>query len=284
MAVQREPLTYSHIERHLLGNITLGAYALDAQSRAKWICLDADDAADWAGLQALSRSLLRSRDQIVSYLEPSRRGGHLWLFTSPLPGSVARRFAKYLLLMHDLSQVEVYPKQDELRTGPGSLVRLPLGIHRLDQKRHHFVMLEGKPLAPSIREQLRLLANPQRIPAGYIEQVVAQIPESKQIFPAPRFHKQDQITGNTPAERIKNAISVYDFVSQYVELDRNGKGYCPFHDDTHMSLGISQDGNFWHCFAGCGGGSIIDFYMKFEGKDFKQAVSDLAHLLLPPLF
>ncbi|MBL8164022.1 MAG: hypothetical protein JNJ61_18685 [Anaerolineae bacterium] len=282
VAVQRTPLSYWLIAQHLLGRVTLGAYALDTQSRAKWICLDADTPNDWSGLLRVAQNLLRSRDQIPCYLEPSRRGGHLWLFTNPIPGSVARRFAKHLLTTHDLPQVEVYPKQAELRTGPGSLVRLPLGVHLLDHKRHHFVTLEGTPLAPTIREQIRILANPLRVPAGYIEQQVAAIPEPQQVSPTRRFQARE-IIGDTPSERIKNSISVLEFVSQYVDLDRNGRGYCPFHDDSHMSFGVNTEGNFWHCFAGCGGGSVIDFWMRWQQVEFTQAIKELAAQLLPPI-
>ena len=87
------------------------------------------------------------------------------------------------------------------------------------------------------------------------------------------------------SERVKQRISVLDFVSQYVDLNAQGKGYCPFHDDARMSFGVHQQENFWHCFAGCGGGSIIDFWMKWRqlhGQDdsFTETVSDLARMLL----
>ncbi|MCA9911663.1 MAG: hypothetical protein KC519_23570 [Anaerolineae bacterium] len=95
----------------------------------------------------------------------------------------------------------------------------------------------------------------------------------------------NRIVGATPSERIKNRISVHDFVSQYVELDRNGKGLCPFHDDHVYSFGVNVQGNYWHCFAGCGGGSVIDFWMrwrKLNGQDdsFTATITDLAKMLL----
>ncbi len=286
VSVQSQPLTFSLIEQHLLGSVTLGAYALDTQSRARWICLDADDAADWKGLIKLSRTLERSRDQIPSYLDQSRRGGHLWFFTDPIPGQLARRFAKQLLTTHNLPTVEIYPKQDELRTGPGSLVRLPLGVHRGDSPphRYHFVQSDGTtPLAPNIREQVKMLANPNRVLHGYIEQFAAHIPKPKAVLPSPGFKRGAEIVGDTPSEKIKNAISVYEFVSQFVELDKNGQGYCPFHDDSRMSFGVNRDGNFWHCFAGCTGQTVIDFWMQWQHIDFTQAVRELAQQYLPPL-
>jgi hypothetical protein len=275
----KQPLTLPLIEAHTLGKVTIGAYALDVHNRARWLCFDADDLQEWDGLHTLAVQL--AEQSIPSYLEPSRRGGHLWLFFSNLyPGRDARRFGKQLLAEHNLETVELYPKQDELRTGPGSLVRLPLGVHRKDGHRYHFITTDGQPLAPTIREQMALLAHPQRLPQTFVAEVLARAPETPRLSPTPHFESQSEIAGETVSERIKNAVSVYDFVSQYVQLDRGSKGLCPFHDDHRESFGVNQDGNFWNCFSGCGGGSVIDFYMKWRGIDFNEAVKELADMLL----
>src|SRR5690606_5025124 len=89
----------------------------------------------------------------------------------------------------------------------------------------------------------------------------------------------------TLSERLKNAISVYDFVGRYVDLDERGTGLCPFHDDQRRSFGVNREENFWHCWAGCGGGSLIDFWMKWrerEGLDasFSATLKALADILL----
>jgi DNA primase len=88
---------------------------------------------------------------------------------------------------------------------------------------------------------------------------------------------------HTLSERIKASVSVYDFVGQYVELSPNGRGLCPFHNDQHASFAVDIDQNYWHCFAGCGGGSVIDFWMKRQGCDFTTAIHDLADMLLKPI-
>ena len=64
-------------------------------------------------------------------------------------------------------------------------------------------------------------------------------------------------------EKIKRAISPTDFISQFVELDAQERGLCPFHDDHKQSFKVYDDG--WHCFAGCEGNTIIDFYIKWKG-------------------
>lgn len=87
------------------------------------------------------------------------------------------------------------------------------------------------------------------------------------------------------SERIKDKVSVLEFVSQYVDLKpiKNGAlGLFPFHDDHNPSLGINDKDNYWYwnCFAGCGGGSVIDFWMMWSKCDFVEAVTELAHVLL----
>jgi DNA primase len=57
-------------------------------------------------------------------------------------------------------------------------------------------------------------------------------------------------------------------------------GLCPFHDDRHPNFCINEEGNYWHCFAGRGGGSVIDFWMKRQGCDFTMAVTELSEMLL----
>lgn len=277
------------IVAHLKGFITIGAYALNTESRANWICLDADNTEQWEKLQHVSASLAK-RD-ISSYLEPSRRGGHLWLFTPQMQGTDARRFGKQLIANYRIGAIELYPKQDVLRTGTGSFVRLPLGVHRLIGHRYHFITPTGEPLAPTIRDQIALLTNPKRVPESYITKVLSRAPELSKPSPTPPFKEKKQgerkrrTLIETPSERIKASASVKDFVGRYLELDPQGRGHCPFHDDQHKSFQVNDDGNFWNCYAGCGGGSLIDFWMKWrekQGEDgsFKATISDLARMLL----
>ena len=112
--VQTE-LTGNTVAAHLKGYVTIGAYALDPHGWAKWICFDADDEKRWKGLLRLAKSLERA--SIAPYLESSRRGGHLWLFTAPIPGFQIRRFGGQLLMEHKVPLkkgkspgVEIYPK------------------------------------------------------------------------------------------------------------------------------------------------------------------------------
>lgn len=283
----KSPLRPSHIERHLRGDITLGAYALDAHSRASWLVLDADTSELHERL--LDAYRLLHGVSIPAYLELSRRGSHLWLFFDKQPGRVARQVGRGLIARFNLKGIELYPKQDTLKTGPGSLVRLPFGIHQLTGKRYHFVKPDGSPLAPSIREQLALLGQPGHVPpealAALAEEGQRQDAVRRAVTETRPFDVAPLPLQGTVSERIKRRISVKSFVGQYVDLNAQNRGYCPFHDDSRMSFGVNEQENFWHCFAGCGGGSVIDFWSRWRnlyGQDgsFTATVKDLASMLL----
>ncbi|MEZ4671444.1 MAG: CHC2 zinc finger domain-containing protein [Anaerolineae bacterium] len=277
-----EAVNMDILQQHIAGTVTLGAYALNTTSEAKWVCLDADTDTEWHRLRNMAQEL--KDEHVPNYLEPSLRGGHLWLFLpEPLAGQEARRFARQLLYEQDLPTVEIYPKQDRLRTGPGSLVRLPLGVHRKANHRYHFVDLSGEPIAPTIREQIRILARPERVPRSFVELVLSLSPEPQPIpYPPPFEGKTLTISGGEVSEQIKSRISVYDFVSQFMEINRDGRGLCPFHDDHHMSFSVHRERNFWRCFAThCNKGyTVIDFWMYWRNISFRQAVKELAASLL----
>lgn len=58
-------------------------------------------------------------------------------------------------------------------------------------------------------------------------------------------------------------------------------GLCPFHADHNPSFGVklgSARGR-WECFAGCGGGDLLEFHMRVTGYEFNQAVRDLLRLV-----
>ena len=272
----KKPLTRRHIFSHLQGKITLGVYLLDQNSQARFIVIDGDDEGQFEAMAAMAASL-QSRG-VANYLERSRRGGHLWLFfEAPVSGAAARQFGRGLIASYGLpEEIELYPKQDQLGDGPGSLIRLPFGIHRKDGNRYGFVDPLGKELAATIQEQIGLLCQPQAVPAAAFDEfhrLGQPAPKTPEFAPS-------EASGDSLSAQVKNVIPVYDFVSQYIELTPAGRGHCPFHDDQNRSFSVNGERNYWHCFSGCGGGSIIDFWMRYKQLDFKAAVKELAGVLL----
>lgn len=282
-AVKR-PLQQVHLQAHLRGEMTLGSYVLDGDSRTRMLVVDADDEPDWRRLQALTRALQELGCR--GYLERSRRGGHLWLFFAEArPGTEVRRFGQGLLAHFGIEEIELFPKQDRLRTGPGSLIRLPFGVHQKSGRRYGFYTAQGQALAPTLRAQMMALRAVEPVP----EPVFAQFWElgrrarRKPVFgPADAAPRRAAAVdgGLSLSAQLKAAVSVRDFVLRYVELSPRGMGRCPFHADEVASFSVNDEHNFWHCFA-CGtGGSIIDFWMAKQRCDFTTAVRELREMLL----
>ena len=112
--------------------MTLGAYVLDAQSQSRFLVLDADDAPDWRRLKALAGVL--AEEGTTSYLEASRRGGHLWLFLEDgYPGEEIRGFGRGLLDHFGIEDIELFPKQDTLKRRAG--LAHPAAVWRAPQER-----------------------------------------------------------------------------------------------------------------------------------------------------
>ncbi len=271
-------LTPRHVIAHLKGDLTLGAYALNVDDRARFLAFDADDETQWAKLICMADSL--ESEGVTAYIEASRRGGHLWLFFSrPVLGRAVREFGLGLVVAFKLAGIELFPKQAALKTGPGSLIRMPFGVHRRTGERYGFFKPDGQPLAASLEEQMRILSHPQNVTPP-VFQTYRSLRNTTTESPEKAGNGPAEAPTGTLSERIKGSVSVLDFVSQYVELSPNGRGLCPFHDDQQASFSVNPEGNYWHCFAGCGGGSIIDFWMKKQGCDFKAAIKELAGMLL----
>jgi hypothetical protein len=152
--VHRSPITDRVIVDHLMGRRTVGFYALRPDNTALWSVLDADREDGIEQLQAAWSAL--AKRGVPSHLERSRRGGHLWtFFAEPVPARAARQLLRNAV--PSLEGLELYPKQDALdSTHPvGSLVRGPLGIHRLTGQRYPFVdPLSLSPVARSTRAMI----------------------------------------------------------------------------------------------------------------------------------
>lgn len=280
-----KPMHVGLLFAHLRGRLTLGTYLLDPESRGRFLVLDADDQETWQRVQDMASDLWAQG--ITSYVEPSRRGGHLWLFLSqPTAGVEVRWGGGGLLHTYQLSPraVELYPKQGRLVTGPGSLMRLPFGKHQLTGRQYDFRLPNGDPLGATMVEQLQMLGAAQTVPNRIFTQLVEvgrEMMVNARIHPPVR-PQNTFVTGEggPPSARVKAAITVYEFVSQFVSLSASGVGSCPFHEDHHPSFSVNQAENYWHCFA-CGiGGSIIDFWMQWQGCNFTQAVTELSDMLL----
>jgi len=89
----------------------------------------------------------------------------MWLkHESPIRGLEAKTLGEESLAEYKLEPTEVFPKQEDLRTGPDSLIRLPFGVHRKSGKVYPFDNREdGLPTADDIHQQISMLRNPKTV-------------------------------------------------------------------------------------------------------------------------
>src|SRR6185436_8850649 len=114
---------------------------------------------------------------------------------------------------------------------------------------------------------------------GYLQQAervrpeqLAELPESEEL-PAPLSVAVKPPAGQrlSPLDRLKAQLGdPYAFISQYIALDRAGRGHCPFHPpDRNPSFAVNRQAGYWVDFhqlnprtGRYAGGDAIEFYRK----------------------
>lgn len=78
---------------------------------------------------------------------------------------------------------------------------------------------------------------------------------------------------------IQDRCDIVELISSYIPLKkagRNFKALCPFHNEKTPSFIISPEKQIYHCFGCQEGGNALNFLMKYEHMDFKEAMETLA--------
>ena len=132
----------------------------------------------------------------------------MWLFFEvPIPGQDARTFARGVLDAFDMSAIEIFPKQDQLRGGPGSLIRLPFGIHRRTGKRYGFISENNRPIASSFENQIHILSSPGTVP----EEAFTSFWTNRQVETELNSARETDISSGLLSDRVKLGIPVLEF-------------------------------------------------------------------------
>ncbi len=294
-AVQRDDGRYLRVRlsieaddlwRHLVGEETIGTYVIDEHDCCSFAVFDADSLDGLVQLLAVQRRL--SSEGVASALEGSRRGGHLWVwFASPVSAALVRRW----LLPYCPAGVEFYPKQDSASSEhPGSLVRVPLGVHRRSGRRYPFLVADASgdrlvPAAHSVAESLDWLATVARVPVPVATRFTTTEPVGR---PATHTYVAGGWLGK-PSLLPDQPTSIHDWcdrqdsvavIARYVALDARGLGCCPFgwhHDDgkdSHPSLWVhaprASGAPCWYCHTWGRGGNLFDFLCLWYGVSSRE--------------
>lgn len=271
------PVTDLLLQAHLSGYATAGWYALH-KGQCRWLCFDADDQVGWAGLHRLQAAL--ATDGIAAHREHSRRGGHLWVLLDEwLPADAARRVGLAYLERLDLAgTIELYPRQDHAPYG--SLVRGPLGVHRLAGRRYRF------DLAGEVAEQLMTLWHGRAVAAQF--RTFDRPREVRDIRAAPPPPRRRPAHGGSPIAQLNRLLDVWELASSVTHLDsQTGMGSCPLHPpDRHPSFGVNRPGGWWICFHGADGsgrqplgGDAFELYCRLHGLVHREGLARLGYLL-----
>lgn len=168
----RKPLTQESFWRHLHGVELIGVYPVVPMpdgERCVWGCSDIDvDDLD----AALNLQLAFNMKQIPAWVEKTRKGYHIWVFTNKTVSAPTMRRA--FLAAHqviDYPPTEVNPKQEELRGGLGNYVRLPypsalnFDEERVETKFRYMLDAENKqmPLHEFVTQALVSRTTPEQL-------------------------------------------------------------------------------------------------------------------------
>lgn len=139
--VIKKDLEICDLKEHLDGKITLGVFQISTFNKVKWICWDFDSENE----NDLEETYVNAK-QLFDFLKgknynpilefSGRRGYHIWIFCEPVDTRNAKEFGERMAKSAKSNANEIFPKQKELKNGMyGSMVKLPLGIHKVSNKR-----------------------------------------------------------------------------------------------------------------------------------------------------
>jgi hypothetical protein len=250
-------LTPDIIRRHLEGGVTIGLYAINPATQcSKWVAIDADYEDSLADLLKLSFYL--KQDGVVSALENSHRGGHLWIFLAEsLPARDCRIYVCGLALRLGIplkcgrqrEGIEVFPKHDALKPGRyGHAIRGPLGVHRGAAQRFWF---EGAD--EDLEKQMEYLNSLPKITRDQLARLIAGKATPPQLAsPGPKAEPAIRRHTGGPEFRILDHIN-----TKLRTVGHNNVTRCPScaeegHDTSGDNLSISvEDPRKYICWAGC---------------------------------
>ena len=269
----RARLTRARLVDHLMGRYTLGTYVLDRAGCCAFAVLDADSHDGVARLVRLGREL--AVQGVPSVLEASRRGGHVWVFLErPTPAWAVRAWLGPYAVRYG---VELYPKQDSVRPGGmGSLVRLPLGVHRLTEGWYPFLAVTSHGVLVPVAETVAACCSwvgehAQRVAVpDALMKLGAEVQEERVFSGCVGCWQEGAIVAWCRCQ------DIVEVVSRYTSLDGRGVGRCPlpghhYRGDVRPSLQVFGGADpHWYCYTWGRAGNVFDFLCYYHGLSARE--------------
>ncbi len=77
-------------------------------------------------------------------------------------------------------------------------------------------------------------------------------------------------------DKIRNQISITEIISSFIKLTKKGNnsvGLCPFHDDKHASLTVSEQKHIYKCFSCGNSGDAFTFIKNYLHCSYQEAIA-----------
>jgi len=153
-----EPLTLEVLEQHSKGERTIGAYTINPQDQTcRWGTGDFDVEVTGGKIEDLTKEADKFIAVLLQHGIPEKsilrefsgsKGYHVWVFFDPpVPAIVV-----YHMLRNAANEAgvkcEIFPKQKQLLSEFGNLVKLPCGIHQATKQRCRLYNEKWEPVDP----------------------------------------------------------------------------------------------------------------------------------------
>lgn len=166
-----DPLTPAVLRQHLDGTLTVGTYVVRGD-QAKVLAFDIDVTTHDQGLEEIIASEASAIHRALTELGvprrsigiefSGRRGQHVWvLFGTMTEAKKLRRLGRAALAMAGV-KCEVFPKQDQAPE-IGSLIKLPLGLHKGSGKRSKWLTPPPQPLSVEVLNRILSELGPEPV-------------------------------------------------------------------------------------------------------------------------
>ncbi len=235
----RAPLTPEVIVEAFASGVPISAYTVDREGMTHVGAIDFDTD---TGIGSAYRVARRLADEGATvYVEPSRRGAHLWWpFAEPLPARTVRRALRAGLYMAGVTadpKIELRPVSDA-PPGPdglGASLRMPTMPHPLTGIRYWLHDSEGRCLGESVKTMLQAMGDPT--PRSRVEELAQYGPpvDRRDVSRGDRAphppHEEDGVTASE--------VLMERWGMPHVRIGKANR--CPAHEDRHPSLSVLPD-------------------------------------------